>query len=46
MKPITTLFLCIVFVLGVQAQNQKVTYPFKIENKRIILQYPENGQLL
>lgn len=46
MKPITTLFLCIVFVLGVQAQNQQVTYPFKIENKRIILQYPENGQLL
>lgn len=33
-------------VFYTQAQTDKATYPFKIENKRIILQYPENGENL
>lgn len=46
MKTYILLMILSISVFYTQAQTDKATYPFKIENKRIILQYPENGENL
>lgn len=46
MKTILTVFLFIGSILCLTAQDEKITCPFEMENGRIILQYPENGQTL
>lgn len=46
MKSYILLLILSLSVFSIQAQTDKSTYPFKIQNQRIILQYPENGQIL
>lgn len=46
MKSIITLFLYISSTLCLYGQNESLTCPFKIENRKIILEYPENGQTI
>lgn len=46
MKSYLLLLILSFSVFSIQAQTDQSTYPFKIQNQRIILQYPENGQTL